>query len=155
MGPSEHRRFGALFTGSHLLWLWADTLHRLLDQLGLRPAYVAGVANGLLASMHFARRHPDDVRALVLIAALTDDGAWWQPVIDATFHTPEHARMLQHALPRSEVVNSAECHGSAWQDILNEAEAMNSFEYLAATLAGRIDTFIRALEERAGEPNLW
>lgn len=37
----------------------------------------------------------------------------------------------------------------------NEAEAKNSFEYLAATLAGRIDAFIRALEEQAGEPNLW
>jgi pimeloyl-ACP methyl ester carboxylesterase len=46
---------------------------------------VAGVANGLLASLHLARRHPDDVKALVLIAALTDDRAWWQPVIDATF----------------------------------------------------------------------
>lgn len=239
---------GLLFTGSHLLWLWADTLHRLLDQLGFRPAYVAGVANGLLASLHFARRHPDDVKALVLIAALTDDRAWWQPVIDATFlgpasviekegmavaldlnggrwgvfdwpeqfelapqkrqrllemnpataaatlrawahaystpgrlafggltdqdlaaidkpaivfsgadehHTLEHARMLQQAMPRSELVDSAEYHGSAWQDIVNEAEAKSSFEYLAATLAARIDTFIRALEERAGEPSVW
>jgi hypothetical protein len=47
-------------------------------------------------------------------------------------------------------VNSAEYHGAAWQDIVIEAEAKNSFEYLAATMAGRIDTFIRALEERAG-----
>jgi pimeloyl-ACP methyl ester carboxylesterase len=239
---------GLSFSGENLLWLWADTLHRLLDQVGLRPAYVAGVANGLLASLHFARRYPEDVKALVLIAALTNDRAWWQPVIEATFlwpasvieeegmaaaldlnggrwgvfdwpeqfelvpqkrqqlletnpataaatlrawahgystpgrlafggltdddlaaiekpavvfsgadehHTVEHARMLQHALPRSELVNSAEYHGSAWQDIVNEAEVKNSFEYLAATMAGRIDTFIRVLEERAGEPNLW
>jgi pimeloyl-ACP methyl ester carboxylesterase len=234
---------GLLFEGDHLLWLWADKLHVLLRSIDFTPAFVAGVANGLLASLHFARRYPEDVKALVLIAALTDDRAWWQPVIDATFlwpasviekegmaaaldmnggrwgvfdwpeqfelvpqkrqqlfetnpataaatlrawahgystpgrlafggltdddlaaiekpaivfsgadeyHTLEHAQMLQHALPRSELVNSAEHHGAAWQDIVIEAEAKNSFEYLAATMAGRIDTFIRALEERAG-----
>jgi hypothetical protein len=70
-------------------------------------------------------------------------------------HTLEHARMLQHAMPRSELVNSAEYHDSAWQDIVIEAEAKNSFEFLADTMAGRTDTFIRTLEERAGEPNLW
>jgi hypothetical protein len=69
-------------------------------------------------------------------------------------HTLEHARMLQQALPRSELVDSANYHGSAWQDIVNEVEVKNSFEYLGATMAGRIDTFIRALEKRAGEPNL-
>lgn len=231
---------GLLFADEHLLLLWADTLHRLLDQVGLRPAFVAGVANGLLASLHFARRYPEDVRALVLIAALTDDRAWWQPVIDATFlwpasviekegmaaaldlsggrwgvfdwqeqfvlapqkrqqllamnpatvvatlrawahaystpgrlafggltdedlaaidkpaivfsgadehHTLEHARMLQQALPRAELVDSAEYHGSAWQEIVNEADVKSSFEYLSATMAGRIDTFIRALEK--------
>jgi pimeloyl-ACP methyl ester carboxylesterase len=84
---------GLLFEGDNLLRLWADKLHELLQHLRFTPAYVAGVANGLLASLHFARRYPTEVKGLVLIAALTEDQGWWQPVLEASFLRP--ARLIE------------------------------------------------------------
>jgi len=82
VGPSQHGRLGSLVRGDNLLRLWADKLHELLQHLRLTPAYAAGAANGLLASLHFATRYPTEVKGLVLIAALTEDPGWWQPVLN-------------------------------------------------------------------------
>lgn len=232
---------GLLFEGDNLLRLWADKLHELLQHLRFTPAYVAGVANGLLASLHFATRYPTEVKGLVLIAALTEDQGWWQPVLEASFlrparlieqegmaaalereagrwgvldwqeqfqvaphkqqqllamnpqavaatlrawaraytwpgrvcfggltdqdlarldipaivfsgpdqaHSPDHARALHEALPRSELVISAAHHGQRWDAILQQTAESDSFEYFAASLASRIDSFIRPLEDR-------
>jgi pimeloyl-ACP methyl ester carboxylesterase len=232
-----------LFEGDDLLQLWADKLHELLQHLRFVPAYVAGVANGLLASLHFAARYPTEVKGLILIAALTEDRGWWRPVLEASFlrpaqlieeegiaaaleseagrwgvldwreqfelappkqqqflamnpkavaatlrawahgytwpgrvcfggltdqdlarldipaivfsgpdqaHSPDHARTLHQALPQSELVISAAYHGPRWDAILKQTTESDSFEYFAASLAGRINSFIRQVDDRSG-----
>jgi pimeloyl-ACP methyl ester carboxylesterase len=79
---------GLRFEPGHLLHLWADRLCDLLDHAGLSPAWLAGVANGLLFSLHMAVRHARRVTGLALIAAFTDDMRWWRPVLEATFLAP-------------------------------------------------------------------
>ncbi|WP_431867572.1 alpha/beta fold hydrolase [Nocardiopsis eucommiae] len=65
----------------------ADFLSRLLSGLGVERAVVAGVSMGGDVALNLARRHPDRVRALVLIAPgglgdrvgnrFTHRAAWW------------------------------------------------------------------------------
>lgn len=82
-----------LFEPTHMLRLWADKLDGLLDHLGISSAYVAGVTNGLLASLHFAVWYPARVRGLILVAALEDDPKWWEAVAEASFLEP--ARVMR------------------------------------------------------------
>jgi pimeloyl-ACP methyl ester carboxylesterase len=46
--------------------IWADDVHELLRQLGALPAIVGGSSSGCRTALHFALRHPDAVRALLL-----------------------------------------------------------------------------------------
>jgi pimeloyl-ACP methyl ester carboxylesterase len=46
--------------------IWADDLHELLTQLGALPAVIGGSSSGCRTSLVFARRYPDQVRALLL-----------------------------------------------------------------------------------------
>lgn len=75
----------------------AYTLDRVLDDLGRvldetapgEPAVLAGLSFGGLASLHFAARHPERVRALVLVAAgpgfkNPEAAARWQARTDRT-----------------------------------------------------------------------
>jgi 2-hydroxy-6-oxonona-2,4-dienedioate hydrolase len=79
---------GLLFENEHLLRIWSRTLRDLLDHIGIQTPYLAGVANGLLFSLHFASLYPDRVKGLVLGAALTNDMEWWQSVFDASLLEP-------------------------------------------------------------------
>lgn len=45
----------------------ADDVARLLDELGLDECIVGGVSSGSGAAVHFALRHPDRTRALVVL----------------------------------------------------------------------------------------
>jgi pimeloyl-ACP methyl ester carboxylesterase len=47
--------------------IWTDDLHVLLRQLGATPAFVGGSSSGARTSMLFYLRHPEAVRALMLL----------------------------------------------------------------------------------------
>jgi pimeloyl-ACP methyl ester carboxylesterase len=47
--------------------IWADDLHALLGRLGALPAFVGGASSGSRTSLLFHRRHPEAVRALILM----------------------------------------------------------------------------------------
>lgn len=47
--------------------IWADDLHVLLGQLGALPAFIGGASSGSRTSLLFHRRHPEAVRALLLM----------------------------------------------------------------------------------------
>jgi pimeloyl-ACP methyl ester carboxylesterase len=47
--------------------LWTDDLHALLKQLGAAPAFISGSSSGARTSMLFYFRHPEAVRALILM----------------------------------------------------------------------------------------
>jgi pimeloyl-ACP methyl ester carboxylesterase len=47
--------------------IWADDLYELLGQLGARPAFVGGASSGSRTSLLLYLRHPDAVRALLLM----------------------------------------------------------------------------------------
>jgi 2-hydroxy-6-oxonona-2,4-dienedioate hydrolase len=88
---------GVLFEPAHPLGLWADKLAVLLDHLGISSVYPAGVTHGLLASLHFAARHPARVRGLVLVAALHQDPTWWDAVAESTFLEPSRV-IAEHGM---------------------------------------------------------
>src|SRR5246127_4772488 len=46
--------------------IWAEDLHALLAQLDALPAYIGGSSSGGRLSLLMARRHPTDVRGLLL-----------------------------------------------------------------------------------------
>jgi pimeloyl-ACP methyl ester carboxylesterase len=46
---------------------WADDLHELLKKLGAVPAFIGGSSSGARTSILFTLRHPDAVRALLLL----------------------------------------------------------------------------------------
>ncbi len=46
---------------------WADDLHALLAKLGALPAFIGGSSAGARTSILFTLRHPDAVRALLLL----------------------------------------------------------------------------------------
>ena len=46
---------------------WADDLRVLLDQLGAAPAFVGGSSSGARTAIMFGLRHPDAIRALMLL----------------------------------------------------------------------------------------
>jgi pimeloyl-ACP methyl ester carboxylesterase len=46
---------------------WADDLHELLRKLGALPAFIGGSSAGARTSILFTLRHPDAVRALLLL----------------------------------------------------------------------------------------
>jgi pimeloyl-ACP methyl ester carboxylesterase len=46
---------------------WADDLHELLQKLGALPAFIGGSSAGARTSILFTLRHPDAVRALLLL----------------------------------------------------------------------------------------
>ncbi len=63
-GKSESPDDAAAYSIDHVV----DDIARVLDEhAGGRPAVLAGLSFGGLASLHFALRHPERVRALVLI----------------------------------------------------------------------------------------
>jgi pimeloyl-ACP methyl ester carboxylesterase len=84
---------GLLFKPEHMLRLWVDKLDALLDHVGFSAAFLAGVPNGLLASLHFATWHPEKVRGLILIGAVTGNPQWWQAVVEASMLEP--ARIIE------------------------------------------------------------
>lgn len=84
---------GLLFEPDHLLRLWADKLDALFDHVGFSSAFVAGVPNGLLASLHFATWHPTRVSGLVLVGAVNGDPSWWDAIAEATLLEP--ARVIE------------------------------------------------------------
>ncbi len=47
--------------------IWADDLHILLGQLGALPAFIGGASSGSRTSLLLHRRHPEAVRALLLM----------------------------------------------------------------------------------------
>jgi len=47
--------------------IWADDLHDLLKQLNALPAFISGSSSGARTSLLFALRHPEAVRALLLL----------------------------------------------------------------------------------------
>lgn len=47
--------------------IWADDLHALLAQLGALPAFIGGSSSGARMSILFYLRHPQAVRALLLL----------------------------------------------------------------------------------------
>ncbi len=47
--------------------IWADDLHALLGQLDALPAFIGGASSGSRTSLLFHRRHPEAVRALILM----------------------------------------------------------------------------------------
>ncbi|MGE0061680.1 MAG: alpha/beta fold hydrolase [Xanthobacteraceae bacterium] len=47
--------------------IWADDLYDLLKQLNALPAFISGSSSGARTSLLFALRHPDAVRALLLL----------------------------------------------------------------------------------------
>lgn len=47
--------------------VWADDLCELLSQLDALPAFIGGSSSGARTSIMFALRHPDSIRALLLI----------------------------------------------------------------------------------------
>src|SRR5689334_18393015 len=47
--------------------IWADDLYELLGQLGARPAFIGGASSGSRTSLLFYLRHPEAVRALMLM----------------------------------------------------------------------------------------
>jgi pimeloyl-ACP methyl ester carboxylesterase len=47
--------------------IWADDLHELLKQLNALPAFISGSSSGARTSLLFALRHPEAVRALLLL----------------------------------------------------------------------------------------
>lgn len=47
--------------------IWTDDLRALLDELGALPAFIGGSSSGARTSMFYALRHPETVRALVLL----------------------------------------------------------------------------------------
>lgn len=88
---------GLVFEPTHLLRLWADKLDALLDHVGFSSAYLAGVPNGVLASLHFTTWYPARVRGLVLVAALNGDPKWWDAVVESSLLEP--ARVIeQHGM---------------------------------------------------------
>jgi pimeloyl-ACP methyl ester carboxylesterase len=46
---------------------WADEWHALLKQLGFVPAFISGSSSGARTAINFALRHPEAVRALLLL----------------------------------------------------------------------------------------
>jgi pimeloyl-ACP methyl ester carboxylesterase len=52
----------------------ANDLAELLEFLGVRSAFLAGVSQGGFLGMRYALRHPDRVRGLILIASQTGTG---------------------------------------------------------------------------------
>jgi pimeloyl-ACP methyl ester carboxylesterase len=46
---------------------WADDLHKLLKKLGAAPAFIGGSSAGARTSILFTLRHPEAVRALLLL----------------------------------------------------------------------------------------
>lgn len=48
----------------------ADTYAALLDGLGLETAAIIGISGGAPSALHFAQRHPNRCRALVLLSAI-------------------------------------------------------------------------------------
>jgi len=58
---------------------------------------------------------------------------------------PQHtAEVLHERLPQSELVISAEYYAEAWDQILCDMEEKGG-EYFDASLAGRIDEFVRSI----------
>jgi 2-hydroxy-6-oxonona-2,4-dienedioate hydrolase len=84
---------GLLFEPYHLLRLWADKLVALFDHVGFSSAYVAGVPNGLLASLHFATWYPTRISGLVLVGALNGDPTWWEAIVGSSLLEP--ARVIE------------------------------------------------------------
>jgi pimeloyl-ACP methyl ester carboxylesterase len=55
--------------------IWADDLALLLDQLGVKQAYIGGTSSGARLSMLFYLRHPQRVKALLLMRITGGDFA--------------------------------------------------------------------------------
>ena len=65
----------------------ADDIARVLDDAAIEAAHVVGLSMGSMASLHFARRHPDRARSLVLAGcgpgARAEERAAFQSAIEA------------------------------------------------------------------------
>ena len=70
--------------------IWADDLAQLLKQLGATPAFIGGASSGARLSILLKQRHPEMVKALVLMRVTGGDTAakrlpykYYQMFIDA------------------------------------------------------------------------
>ena len=86
----------------------ADHLACLLDTLGVADAAVMGVSAGAVSALHFAVRHPQRTRALVLVvpAVYRPDPAvpmpaWALHVLDASISADLPLWLLARAAPRA------------------------------------------------------
>ena len=83
--------------------IWADDLHDLLKQLNALPAFISGSSSGARTSLLFALRHPEAVRALLLLRVT---GGAFMPAVLATEHytalaksNPKAAKTLEAIEP--------------------------------------------------------
>jgi 2-hydroxy-6-oxonona-2,4-dienedioate hydrolase len=66
--------------------IWADDLAKLLDHVGMAPAWVAGGSAGCRVSLLTAIRHPEVVKGLVLWSA--SGGAFGATYLGYNYHVP-------------------------------------------------------------------
>jgi pimeloyl-ACP methyl ester carboxylesterase len=69
IAPSRFGYLGAAMPPQPSVAVQADVFAELLDALGIERTIVLGFSAGSTSSVQFARRHPDRVTALVLVAA--------------------------------------------------------------------------------------
>jgi pimeloyl-ACP methyl ester carboxylesterase len=113
----------------------ADHLAALLDALGLDDAAVMGVSAGAVSALHFAVRHPERTRALVLVvpAVYRPDPAvpmpgWALRLLDLAVSADLPLRLLSRLAPqmarRLVLATPPEAYAAAPADEQRRADAM-------------------------------
>jgi pimeloyl-ACP methyl ester carboxylesterase len=80
---------------------WVEDLRCFLDALGVAQAYVGGVSYGGLLSLEFALRHPQLVKAAIIVSAT---GEGFTPTANLTVEFPNRMAILSQIKTPSLVV---------------------------------------------------